>query len=193
MKKIFASFLVLSLFATDVSAQAPVRGKSFGVSFIMNDFVTPNRIRTTSLSTVLRNEQVAKFKEMGAGLAISYFKGFTSHIDFAATLGGSSVTINLPGKNITEDKFLLELNASANFKMFTEQTRFNPYLIAGIGASKYTNVYGAFIPLGGGFKMKLAKETQAFLQLQYRVPVTPEGNDYHLQASLGISGLFAKK
>ena len=194
MKKILASLLCLAFFAQDNFAQTDiVRSKGIGVSFIMNDLITPQRIRSTSLASVLRDKQFAKLKEMSPGLAISYFKGFTPHIDFAATIGGSFVNMQLSGKTSERDHLLLEVDASANFKMFTEEMKVNPYLIAGIGASKYTDIYGAFMPLGGGIKSSFVNDTQIFIQLQYRVPVTPEANNYHFQMSLGVSGLIGRK
>ena len=63
MKKFIALLVLLAFFATDGKAQTKlVRSKSIGVSFIMNDFVTPQRIRSSSLSTVLKDKQFAKLK-----------------------------------------------------------------------------------------------------------------------------------
>lgn len=189
MKKIVAALFILACFTLNSAAQTnkSTRKESIGFSFIANDFATADRIRTTSLSAVLREERVAKFKEMGHGFAVHYIKGFTSNIDFAATLGGSFVEFSLPGKNINSNRFLLEVDASANFKMFSEAI-VNPYLIAGIGVSKYTNVYGAFVPLGGGININLFDEAKLFTQLQYRVPVTTDANKHHIQISFGIAG-----
>ena len=194
MKKILASLLLLALFSQDSSAQKGItRQRGVGVSFIMNDFVTADRIRSSSLSAVMRDKKFAKFRETSKGLAISYFNGFTPHIDFAATLGGSFANISLPGKTFYNDYFLLEADASAHFKMLPEGARVNFFLIGGIGASRYKNIYGAFTPLGGGVDVGLGNDTKLFIQLQYRVPITTEANNYHLQSSIGVSGLFGKK
>ena len=193
MTKIIASFLLLGFFIQPSAAQEKsVRHKNFGISFILNDFVTPQLIRSSSLSTVIREDNFVRLKEMEPGIAISYIKGFTPNIDFAATLGGSMIKLPLPDKTYADNHLLLEADASANFKMFSEETRFNPYLIAGIGASHYKNIYGAFVPLGGGIKATVVNQTQVFVQFQYRVPVTTEANNYHLQASIGVSGLLSK-
>lgn len=79
------------------------------------------------------------------------------------------------------------------FKMLANQATLNPYLIGGIGASKYGNVIGAFIPVGGGFQFNLFGETNLYTQLQYRIPVTTEANNYHFQVSIGIGGLISSK
>lgn len=194
MKKILASILLLALFTQDGNAQKGMtRQQGIGVSFIMNDFVTADRIRNTSLAAVIRDEKFAKFRETSKGLAISYFKGFTPHIDFAATIGGSFANINLPGKTFYSDYFLLEGDASAHFKMLPEGARVNFFLIGGVGASRYKNIFGAFTPLGGGVDVGLGNDTKLFIQLQYRVPITTEANNYHLQSSIGVSGLFGKR
>ena len=96
MKKVLASLFVLSLFFQDSVAQ--IRPKALGVSFIMNDFVTAQRIRSGTIESVIRNKQWAKFKEMNAGLAVTYFKGLQKHVDFASTLGASFVNYPFPNK-----------------------------------------------------------------------------------------------
>ncbi|HEY0041252.1 MAG TPA: hypothetical protein VGB71_11345 [Flavisolibacter sp.] len=190
MKKIALSLFILVCIGFTSNAQSEnstnVRRERIGFSFIGNDFATAERIRTTSYATVLREERVAKLKEMGHGFALHYFRGFTPNIDLAATFGGSFVRFALPGRTINSNRFLAEIDASANFKMFSRAT-FNPYLIAGIGASKYTNVFGAFIPVGGGVNINLFNELDLFSQLQYRIPVTPDANKHHFQVSFGIA------
>lgn len=191
MKKIITPLLLLLFFAKYSVAQTNViRPKSLSVSFILNDFATPERIRNSSLGTVLREKKVEELKNMGLGFGLTYIQGISTHVDFAATLGGSFATVSLPNKSNNQDRFLLEADASGNFKMLPEQATINPYLIAGIGASKYGSTYGAFIPVGGGVKANLFNETQFSLQLQYRIPVVTEANNYHFQISFGISGLL---
>ena len=77
--------------------------------------------------------------------------------------------------------------------MFPEKYVFTPYLIAGLGASRYKSSYGAFIPLGGGFKVNFFDEASLFISSQYRIPLTKETNNYHFVTSLGISGVVGKK
>ncbi|MDQ6609856.1 MAG: hypothetical protein M3Y85_08550, partial [Bacteroidota bacterium] len=193
MKKILAVILLISFFVPDSFAQTKsIREKSLGITVFMNDFITPQRLRSTSLATVIRDKTRAKFKDMSPGVAITYLKGFTSQIDFSSSLGASFVNMLLPNNSSTNDKFLLEADALANFKLLQEQAKVNPYFIAGIGASRYSNFYGAFIPLGAGIKFNFSNETQFHLQLQYRVPVTTEANNYHIQFSLAISDLIGE-
>ncbi len=195
MKNIIAAVLVLSFITSKISAQdAPLRPKALGVSFIMNDFATAERIRNSSLATVFSNKQWAKFKEMSPGLAITYFQGLKPRIDFAGTLAASYVAYPLRNNKPAEssDALLLEADASGNFKMFDESYWLTPYVSAGVGISKYKSYWAAFMPLGVGFKLNLFDEASVFIASQYRVPVSYETANYHFMYSFGISGVIGK-
>ncbi len=194
MKKIlFALFALYSLLPASYGQDDEIRPAALGVSFFMNDFLTPSRIRSTSLSSVISNKQFAKFNEMTPGLAVTYFKGIRKHIDFAATLGGSFVRYPMPNKTFTNDNFLLETNASMHLKMVSEKYWVQPYLSLGIGAHKYRSYYGAFLPLGLGLKVNFFDDAHLFINSNYRVPVTTETANYHLQHSIGLAGRIGKK
>src|SRR5687768_2097547 len=124
MKRCLFSFLVLLFLQNTASAQehAPeyIRPSSIGISFIFNDFQTVQRIRSSSLSTVIREKQIGKIKDMSPGFAASYFKGLTNHIDFAGTLGGSFVENALANTNTSGDNFLIEADASLHLKMLPD-------------------------------------------------------------------------
>lgn len=194
MKKIlFALFALYLLIPASYGQDDEIRPKALGISFFMNDFVTPSRIRSTSLSAVLSNKQMAKFKEMSPGLAIHYFKGIRKHMDFAASLGGSYVRYPMPNKTFPSDNLLLEANATVNLKMVSEKFWVQPYIIAGVGAHKYRSYYGAFMPLGLGVKVNFFDEAHFFVTSTYRVPVTIETANYHLQHNIGVAGRIGKK
>ncbi|HPN58700.1 MAG TPA: hypothetical protein PLU11_05990 [Chitinophagaceae bacterium] len=85
MKKILSAIIALYLIVPTAKAQDDeIRPKAIGVSFFVNDFITPDRIRTTSLSQVISAKRFAKIREMAPGLAVTYFKGLKPHIDIAA-------------------------------------------------------------------------------------------------------------
>ncbi len=195
MKKILtaAVFFCVLLHTTSAQDENYIRPKAIGVSFFLNDFVTPSRIRSTSLSTVIAKNQLAKFREMNPGLAIHYFKGVTNHIDFNAYIGGSFIKYPMPNKTFYNENFLLEGAAMMDFKLMTEKYWFTPYLVAGIGGHKYRKYYGAFMPLGLGFKFNLFDEAHIFFTSTYRVPVTLETANYHIQHTLGVAGVIKKK
>ena len=194
MKKILSAIIALYLIVPSARAQDDeIRPKAIGVSFFVNDFITPDRIRTTSLSQVISNKRFAKIREMAPGIAITYFKGIRPHVDIAASLGGTFMRYPLPGKNFTDNNFLLEANATVNLKMTTEKYWVQPYLIAGVGAHKYRGYYGAFLPAGLGLKVNLFDEAHFFVTSTYRVPVTTQTANYHLQHSIGFAGRLGKK
>jgi OmpA-OmpF porin, OOP family len=193
MKNVFAviifCFLLTNLYAQDQS----IRPKSLAVSFVMVDVNTAQRLHNTSLSQVFRDKKWAKFNEMSPGLGLTYFKGLTKHIDFAGSLVASYVNLPLRNKPASSsDGFLLEADASGNFKLLPETYVLTPYVSAGVGASKYKNYYGAFLPLGAGLKVNLFNEASIFLAGQYRIPVSYETNNYHFMYSFGIAGVIGK-
>ncbi|HWI94395.1 MAG TPA: hypothetical protein VNT20_24145 [Flavisolibacter sp.] len=194
MKNVFAVLIAFCFILNNISAQdRPVRGKALGVSFIMNDFNTAQRIRNGSLSQVFRDKKWSKFKEMSPGLALTYFKGMKPLIDFAGTLTASFVNYPLRNKpQGSSDALLLEGDASGNFKLFDESYWVTPYVTAGIGASKYKGYYAAFLPVGLGFKLNLFDEAAVFISSQYRIPVSYETGNYHFMYNFGIAGAIGK-
>jgi len=194
MKKIFASLFILTLISQELLSQNNlIREKAIGVSFILNDFVTANRIRNGSFEQVMLNDQMAKITEMSPGIGITYFQGLHKNLDFAGTLGASFVDYPFPKRgDFGSESLLLEADASVNLKMFSEAYWFTPYVAAGIGASKFKNYYGAFIPLGAGIKVNFFDEASLFVNTSYRVPVTAETTNYHFMFNLGISGIIGR-
>jgi outer membrane protein OmpA-like peptidoglycan-associated protein len=196
MKKILASLIAIYLILPSTFAQDDeIRPMGLGISFFLNDFATANRIRTTSLNSVLRDKKWAKLREMSPGIGISYFKGLTKHVDFAGTIGGSFVTYTFNNGNTpsTTDNFLLEGTAAVNIKLTTEKYWVQPYAILGVGAHKYLKYYGAYLPLGIGFKINFFDEVHLFVNSQYRVPVTLSTANYHFNHSIGVASPLTKK
>ncbi|RYD90560.1 MAG: hypothetical protein EOP50_15775, partial [Sphingobacteriales bacterium] len=170
MKKILVTLLALvcgtALFAQTKSYKRP---SSVGFSVFFNDYLTANRIRSTSLSSTSGSKRIAKFPEMDPGLAIHFFKGLTNSIDFAGSIGGSTPRIIMPnGTRVTDSKVQLEADASAQFKLFSERYLFTPYATIGIGASRYDGTFDAIIPAGVGFKFNIFNEATLFTDATYR-------------------------
>jgi hypothetical protein len=200
MHKFALPFLLIILITTNCFAQdivatkgTNIRQQAIGISFVLNDYQTAQRIRSHSLESVIGDKQLAKFKEMSPGLGISYFKGLHDNIDFAGTVAGSFVENVLPNRSSSSSEFLTEADASLNFKLFSDAYWFTPYLSTGIGASRYKSYYAAILPIGGGLKLNLFDEAAVFLNAQYRIPITPETNNYHFFYNIGIAGIIGKK
>ena len=194
MKKILAVLLAIGFLMPVTQAQkSEPRPAAIGISFILNDFETASRIRSTSLNRVLADKQWAKPKEMSPGLAVTYFRGLRKHIDFAGTAAFSFLRYPMASRTFYSDKILIETDASVNLKMFSDDYWVQPYLIAGVGASVYGGKYfAAFIPTGVGLKVNLFDEAQLFTNAQYRIPVTTETSSYHFQYQFGIAGRIGK-
>jgi len=196
MKKLLASVIALYYLLITANSQtiAPVRQSAIGISFTLTDFLTAQRIRSSSLSSVLSNKEWAKIKDMAPGFALSYYKGLLPKIDFAATFNGTFVDypfLDKPTSGTTS--FLGELDASAQFKLVNENYWFIPYADVGIGAHVYKSYYGAFLPVGIGFRINFFDEAGININSQYRIPVSPETANYHFFHQLGVYGIIGPK
>lgn len=182
--------LVPALHAQDGKDQP----QSFGVSFFLNDFTTAANIRTTSLNTVLNQKTFGKIGEMSAGFAVNYFKQMRPRISSSAYLGVSSMRYPMPGRTITKGSMLVELSASLNLMMTTDEYYVQPYLMLGVGGHKFGPHYGVFLPAGLGVKFNIFEEANVFLTTSYRVPVSTETANYHFQHAIGVAApLHGKK
>lgn len=197
MKKIlflfFYLFFILYSFSQDTVKKSYVRKPAIGISFFFNDYVTAQRIRSTSLSNVIANKQRVDFKEMDPGISATYFKGLNEHLDLAATLGGSFVSYAVGSNNTIDSRLLLEGDVSLNLKLLSEKYILTPYASVGAGLSKYGGYYGALIPVGLGLKLNLLDEAHVFINSQYRIPVTTGTANYHFMHSIGIAGILGGK
>lgn len=187
MKKFILPLLTIIITSNSYGQSEYKKLPSFGIHFFTNDFTTAAEIRSTSLASTIRNKQYYKTERLNPGLAVSYIKGVTKYIDIALNLGGSFVDYEVPytGK-AGESKLFVEAAATGNLKLLSDEHCINPFLTAGIGGYSYRSTYGAFIPLGVGFQVKIAKEVFFLANAQYRVPVTDKAV-YHLNYSLGIA------
>ncbi len=199
MKKIFLMIVVLALATTSFAQTTKTDYKkrpTLGLNFFMKDFVTPDRIGTTNLSSVMGNKQWAKLSEMYPGLGVTYLTGLSNHLDFAANLRGSFVKYPfLKGKTLTSEKFLLELDATVRLKLLTDNYTLVPYLSGGVGASMVGGTYfGAYMPFGGGLQVNLGgSDAFLFTDVALHVPITHRTTNYNLNYSLGIAAPLIDK
>jgi outer membrane protein OmpA-like peptidoglycan-associated protein len=194
MKKILSALLALYLIVPASYGQNDeISPKTLGVNFFVNDFTTPQRIRTTSLSKVLADRAFAKLRDMTPGLSITYSKGISKHVDWAATLGGSFIKYPMPNRSFSDNNLLLEAAANLHLKMVSDKYWFQPYINLGISAHRYKVYYGGSMPLGLGLKIRLLDEAYMVVNSTYRVPLTTETANYHFQHSIGFAGRLGKK
>lgn len=194
MKKSLLTGLLFLLFASGLVAQQEyIRPSSIGISFVFFDFVTPERIRASSLKQVLKNGEWAGINEMSPGLAITYFRGLHNRLDFAATIAGTFADDAKPDYDNGGNIFLLQADAEVQFKFLPDKNMFTPYLLGGIGMGKYKSYYSAFMPVGAGFKVNFFDEAAFFVQAKYNIPVTNATINRHFVYGLGIAGIIGRK
>ncbi len=177
-------FPLLFALAAAKSQQSFVKPASLGVHFFLTDFNTPGRINGKGIGQLFSPD----IKAMKPGLAFSYLKGVSSHFDISVTASGSF--INYPIKNkpaFGTNCLLLQLIATTNLKLNTDKKFFTPYFTTSVGASKYKDYYGMFIPAGLGLQFNFKNEIYILIQSHYSFALTKNVSDniYH---SIGIAG-----
>lgn len=194
MKRIF--LLLLSLcFLTSAFSQDDqhIKGKAIGASFFMNNFHAASVLRDQSVVAMFKNKNFFNSKDLNPGLALNYYQGLSKHMDFVGSLGASFFTYPNDKLTVTgNNKFYLEATGSVNFKLLSDYYFLTPYVDLGLGASKYANTFGAFIPTGVGLQLNFSDVAFMHINSQYRIPVT-EKVSYHFYHSIGISGTISKK
>lgn len=195
MKQLIVSLLATIIIAPVVYGQDDeIRSHEIGVSFNLVDFKTAQLIRTTSLNAVIRDKQFGDIGGMSPGIGLHYFKGLKKHIDFAGSINATTAYQPLPNKpDDGYERFLLQAEANAQFKMVSDKFWFQPFLSAGFGAQKYYVYYGAYIPLGVGLNINFFNEGRLFINSTYRVPITTGTSNYHFMYAFGVSGRLTKK
>jgi outer membrane protein OmpA-like peptidoglycan-associated protein len=195
MKHVIVSLLAALLIAPAIYAQDDyIRSDEIGISFQLFDYKTAQLIRTSSLGAVIRDKKFGKIKNMSPAIGLHYFKGLKNHIDFAGNINVSFLDQPLKDKPESGvDKFLLQVEGTANFKMVSDKYWFQPFVIAGAGVEKYSIYYGAYMPLGVGLNINFFDEGRVFINSTYRVPVTTGTVSYHFLHALGIAGRIGKK
>lgn len=182
--------LVSQLFAQTSEDKKP---PSLVFHVFYNDIKSAQLMRTTSLKNMLNNGQWNKIGEMQMGIGFNYLKGISKKIDAVATLDGSSTDYLFEnGSTNGSSKFLLDVNAALNIKLFADNHKLVPYFTGGAGLSTYQGKTGFFIPIGGGLQFNLFNEAFVLANIQYRRAISPSIND-HFYYSLGVGTNIGKK
>lgn len=176
----FAGLAVAPAFAqNDGPAKKPA---SAGIHFNAVDFKTPVTFQDDNAP---RN--FATLRDMDFGLSLSYWKGLTSKIDFAAKFNAmlhDYAADRLEGTSKTE--IGLELEPTLNIRPVNDNALIAPFLTAGIGGGYYTGEWGAYLPAGVGIQVNFQSVTYLMIQANYRWALTEDILKDHLVYSLGI-------
>ena len=183
-------FFCLTILGQEKSYKQPA---TLGIHFVFNDFVTAQLIRTSSLSSVLKDKRFGNLKDMSQGLALSYGKGLSETFDFSSMIAGSFLSYPFQDQPASgSDYLLLEADASIRGKMLSDRYWFVPYLQVGVGVSRYQGYWGTFIPAGVGIQVSFFGEAYLQINSQYRIAVT-ESTNYHFIHSIGLVGNIGKR
>ena len=195
MKKISFLFLIALLVNTAFAQEKPDYKKrpAIGVHFTLTDFASPVALRANGLPSVMLNKGLAKARQMSPGIALSYIKGLSNHVDIQGRLSGTFLDLPINGRQKFDSDFMFaEADMSVMLKALSDHYWATPYLSVGIGASNYKGVYyGAFLPVGAGIQVNLYDEAFLLLNTQYRIPVAA-ANNYHFFHSIGFAGNIGK-
>jgi outer membrane protein OmpA-like peptidoglycan-associated protein len=196
MKKIILLLITVTMFVGAFAQKKDYRKPAaLGVNFFFNDFKTAADIKKNGLGKVIRGKNLFKRERLDPGIAISFLKGLSNHVDFIGTLGGSFVNYPATNSLVTSsvnNNFLLEATASVNVKLLSDNYWVVPFADLGVGASKYLSSYAAFVPVGLGLQINLFDEAFILINSQYRFPVTDKAAP-HLYHSIGIIGRIGKQ
>ncbi|ULQ53483.1 OmpA family protein [Flavihumibacter fluvii] len=194
MKKIIFSLIMVCGLINGAFSQKKdyLKRPAIGINFFGNDFQTPARIKATSLSDVLNDNQWATLGEHEFGFGLNYMKGLTNKLDFSTTLGVSFVDYPVEDRlSDGKDGALFEWDAMVHAKMLTDKYWVVPYLSAGVGASQWRGYFGAIVPVGVGIQVSFFDEAFLLINSQYRLGVTSSTTD-HFYHSIGFAGNIGK-
>ena len=193
MKKLILSVISILLVVSVFAQKEDYRKRStLGVSFFLNDFKTAAEIKKNGLGSVIRAKNLFRTTRMDPGMAVSYLKGLSNHVDFVGSLDGSFVSYPIPNQVASSKKdFLLDATAGLNIKLLSDKYWVVPFADFGVGASKYLSTYAAFVPIGVGVQINLFDEAFIIINSQYRIAVTDKAATY-LYHSIGIAGNIGK-
>lgn len=195
MKKTMLALLTICssamLFAQDNDNK---KKPTIAVAFTLTDFRTATLVRSSALSTVMKNGDWSKISQMNSGLSVSYLDGLSNNVDFVGSLNYTYT--DYPYKTRPRrgtETSLLEADAGLNIKLLNDNHTFVPYLHAGVGVSWSDVYWGAYVPVGGGFQLNLGKNnTFLFTNMQYRLGIS-DNTSYHFFYSLGMGAPIGKK
>jgi len=196
MKKTMLALLTICSSTAMLFAQDNDNKKkpTLAVSFSLTDFRTATLIRSSAMSTVMKNGDWSKISQMNSGLTVSYLDGLSNNVDFVASMTYASSDYPYKTRPLrgTETN-LLVADAGLNIKLLNDNHTFVPYLHAGVGVSLSDVYWGAYVPLGGGFQFNLGKNNSyVFTNMQYRLGIT-DNTSYNFFYSLGMGAPIGKK
>lgn len=169
------------------------KARSLGFQFSFIDHQTATDLRTKAFANVINEEQWYRINRKAPALTLTYMKGLSNTVDFAARLTGSFLAYPLRGvANNGQELFLSELDANVHVKLLPDHFLVVPYFSAGAGVLTTNKSLAAYIPLGVGLQINLWNDAFVHLQTIHRSPVTSKAT-HSLFHSIGVSVPIEKK
>ncbi len=167
-----------------------VKPQIFSFNISLSDYSFPGQIKDSSLSVALKQKEWYKPGEKSFGLGISFWKGLTQKVDFSANLTGTFS--NFPALFVKNDsigkaKFTPQLDALLHLKAFSEKSKVNPFLTAGVGAGYFIDQIEVYAPLGAGLQFRFKEGAYLIAQAQWRKKITSGINNDYLFYSVGFA------
>ena len=193
MHKVFFIGVVSSLliYTGDINAQSVYQYKKdpgIGIYFSLYDFNSAATLRQSGLSQTIKSGSFTNIGDMQPGLSISYQSGLTNHLDYAVRYTGSFQDYPFLNSSGYGQQYLFSaLDASIQYKFFSDRYWATPFLSGGIGTFDYRGNFGAYMPLGLGVQVNFFDEAFIFVHLQYQVGVS-ENSVPTFFYSLGVVG-----
>jgi outer membrane protein OmpA-like peptidoglycan-associated protein len=188
---IYNAFIFL-LSSANVHAQQATQKKqgmlSYSVS--LSDYNFIKKVKDSTLSNVINQKDWLKPANKSLGIAISYWKGLTSHIDFSGTLNGTFSSFPgrfVKGDSIGQAGFSTQLDALLHFRLLKDKAAVNPFLTAGAGVGSFLGQFAAYAPIGTGLQFHFNEGAFLIVQAQYRMALTTGINNDYMMYSIGFA------
>src|SRR5689334_5686705 len=138
------------------------------------------------------NEANVTSRKMDPGIGIGYIGPVNHFLDWSVDFNGSYTSRINQHTSITTDKeLLLETAGLIRGRLFSKESRVQPYLAAGIGMLNYKSCFTGFISAGLGVQFSY-HNIFLLMNAQYRWPFSGNLNG-HNYYSIGLGGLIGKK
>lgn len=188
------SFLLVALLAFSVAVQAQKKS-ALGFSFNVVDFETPNAIKNTSFSDVLKGKDWYKLNNKDYGFSLYYWRGLTKQLDLSVRYNGLFNSDFTSTNTKEKSDYSNELEASLHAYLLKPSSIVNPFITAGVGVGNYwSGDFKGYAPLGVGLQFNLLDEAYVFLQANYRASFDNDKVPNNLFYSLGVAqSLLTKK
>ncbi|MEM9822108.1 MAG: OmpA family protein [Bacteroidota bacterium] len=177
-------FMAILAIQSPLQAQNTDFRNAVSLKFLMLDFDSP--ILDKALS----------FSNLNYGVELGYFRNLNTYFNIGLPLRYASVRFPLSETIIgVEKNTFLSFDAVLQAGYFNASSFLQPYVFSGIGGFQHTDAdgstFGAHVPLGLGFDLKLTSNIYFEMQSEYQIAFVDNRSDW--THSVGLKFLFGSK